>query len=91
MYFYCLYGLFSNRLTGFSRLATIASRCPSAVLLSACEPIRAGPYSAPPVSRNYQPDHIPKPKATLNAPVSMSIEKVNRRTGESSPIGFANE
>jgi hypothetical protein len=89
MYLYHLYGFFSDRLIGFSSFATIADWCSPAVLSHACEPIRAGSHSAPPVTRNYRLDHILKPEAVPLMPVSTSIENLDRGTGNSSRIGFA--
>jgi hypothetical protein len=88
MYLYYLYECFSDKLTGFSNLATITSRHPSALLSSSREPIRAGSHSVPSITRNCHYEHIPKPEATLNALVSISIENIDRGTGENSLTGY---
>jgi hypothetical protein len=84
MYFYYLFGRFSDGLTGSSSLVTIASEQPSALLERLREPIRAEWHSvAPAITRTCDPDHISHPEAKPNLAVSLSIENVDRGTGES--------
>jgi hypothetical protein len=88
MYLYYLYEVFSDKLTGFSSLAIIASGHPCALLSSSRDPIRAGSHSVHSVARNCHPEHIPKPEATLNASLSISVESVDRDAGENSLIRY---
>jgi hypothetical protein len=97
MYFYFLYGRFSDGLNGVSSFVPTASEQSPALLLQTPsmsspwrKPILAGSHPVPPaISRHCDRHRIMQCETEPNSAVPLSIESVDRGTGENSRLGCA--